>query len=249
MSRNGHPLLLLWSQTSLPLLYCIPKVGQSLWTTDWFPLALQCFSLSCLSLSGWFPLALQCFSLSLSVSLGLVPSCSPVFLSFPVSLSRLVPSCFPVFLSFPVCPSRAPSGSPVFSLFLSVSLGPSGSPVFSLFLSVSLGLVSSGSPLFLSFPVSLGLVPSGGVLSYPVCLCLSLCFLLLLLLIASILRSRVDSLRSYVILHEWIAFYSAFLNIYEVVTYSTDMAISVCLSVSPLPFLPPSFRKRPCETE
>ena len=151
MSRNGHPLLLLWSQTSLPLLYCIPKVGQSLGTTDWFPLALQCFSLSCLSLSGWFPLALQCFSLSLSVSLGLVPS---------------------------------------------------GSPVFSLFLSVSLGLVSSGYPLFLSFPVSLGLVPSGGVLSYPVCLCLSLCFLLLLLLIASILRSRVDSLRSYVILHE-----------------------------------------------
>ena len=34
------------------------------------------------------------------------------------------------------------------------------------------------------------------------------------LLYSAILRSRADSLRSHVILHEWIAFYSAFLNIH-----------------------------------
>ena len=35
------------------------------------------------------------------------------------------------------------------------------------------------------------------------------------LLYSAILRSRADSLRSHVILHEWIAFYSAFLNIHR----------------------------------
>ena len=35
------------------------------------------------------------------------------------------------------------------------------------------------------------------------------------LLYSAILRSRTDSLRSHVILHEWIAFYSAFLNIHR----------------------------------
>ena len=35
------------------------------------------------------------------------------------------------------------------------------------------------------------------------------------LLYSAILRSRTDSLRSHVILHEWITFYSAFLNIYR----------------------------------
>ena len=35
------------------------------------------------------------------------------------------------------------------------------------------------------------------------------------LLCSAILRSRADSLRSHVILHEWIAFYSAFLNIHQ----------------------------------
>ena len=35
------------------------------------------------------------------------------------------------------------------------------------------------------------------------------------LLYSAILRSWADSLRSYVILHEWIAFYSAFLNIHR----------------------------------
>ena len=34
-------------------------------------------------------------------------------------------------------------------------------------------------------------------------------------LYSAILRSRADSLRSYVILHEWLAFYSAFLNIHR----------------------------------
>ena len=36
-----------------------------------------------------------------------------------------------------------------------------------------------------------------------------------LLLYSAILRSRADSLRSHVILHEWLAFYSAFLNIHR----------------------------------
>ena len=36
-----------------------------------------------------------------------------------------------------------------------------------------------------------------------------------LLLYSTILRSRVDSLPSHVILHEWITFYSAFLNIHQ----------------------------------
>ena len=36
-----------------------------------------------------------------------------------------------------------------------------------------------------------------------------------LLLYSAILRSWADSLRSHVILHEWIAFYSAFLNIHR----------------------------------
>ena len=35
------------------------------------------------------------------------------------------------------------------------------------------------------------------------------------LLYSTILRSRADSLRSHVILHEWIAFYSSFLNIHR----------------------------------
>ena len=35
------------------------------------------------------------------------------------------------------------------------------------------------------------------------------------LLYSAILRSRADSLRSHVILHEWLAFYSAFLNIHR----------------------------------
>ena len=35
------------------------------------------------------------------------------------------------------------------------------------------------------------------------------------LLYSTILRSRADSLRSHVILHEWIAFYGAFLNIHR----------------------------------
>ena len=35
------------------------------------------------------------------------------------------------------------------------------------------------------------------------------------LLYSAILRSQADSLRSHVILHEWIAFYSAFLNIHR----------------------------------
>ena len=35
------------------------------------------------------------------------------------------------------------------------------------------------------------------------------------LLYSAILRSRTDSLRSHVILHEWLAFYSAFLNIHQ----------------------------------
>ena len=37
------------------------------------------------------------------------------------------------------------------------------------------------------------------------------------LLYSAVLRSRADSLRSHVILHEWIAFYCTFLNIHEVV--------------------------------
>ena len=36
-----------------------------------------------------------------------------------------------------------------------------------------------------------------------------------LLLYSAILRSQADSLRSHVILHEWITFYSAFLNIHQ----------------------------------
>ena len=36
-----------------------------------------------------------------------------------------------------------------------------------------------------------------------------------LLLYSAILRSRADSLRSHVILHEWLAFYSALLNIHQ----------------------------------
>ena len=36
-----------------------------------------------------------------------------------------------------------------------------------------------------------------------------------LLLYSPVLRSRADSLRSHVILHEWLAFYSAFLNIHR----------------------------------
>ena len=36
-----------------------------------------------------------------------------------------------------------------------------------------------------------------------------------LLLYSAIIRSRADSLRSHVILHEWLAFYSAFINIHR----------------------------------
>jgi len=36
-----------------------------------------------------------------------------------------------------------------------------------------------------------------------------------LLLYSAVLRSRADSLRSHVILHEWLAFYSSFLNIHR----------------------------------
>ena len=47
------------------------------------------------------------------------------------------------------------------------------------------------------------------------------------LLYSAILRFRADSLRSHVILHEWLAFYSAFLNIHRsgVRTYSADMSV------------------------
>ena len=57
------------------------------------------------------------------------------------------------------------------------------------------------------------IAPSLSSCSYTVterCCCSCCCWLLLC---SVILRSRADSLRSHVILHEWIAFYSVFLNI------------------------------------
>ena len=47
-------------------------------------------------------------------------------------------------------------------------------------------------------------------IAFCVCCCCCCCWSLLY---SAILRSRADSLRSHVILHEWIAFYSAFWNI------------------------------------
>ena len=47
------------------------------------------------------------------------------------------------------------------------------------------------------------------------CTCIHLYYYYWSLLYSAILRSRADSLRSHVILHEWIAFYSAFLNIHR----------------------------------
>ena len=44
------------------------------------------------------------------------------------------------------------------------------------------------------------------------------------LLYSAILRSRADSLRSHMILHEWTAFYSAFFSPPKWCTYSTGMA-------------------------
>ena len=46
------------------------------------------------------------------------------------------------------------------------------------------------------------------------------------LLYSAVLHSRADSLHSHVILHEWIVFYGAFLNIHQNDTYSSDILCS-----------------------
>ena len=73
----------------------------------------------------------------------------------------------------------------------------------SLSLSVSVSLCLS---LSLSVSLSLSLIYWSDVL---------LLYLMMILLYSATLRSRADSLRSHVILHEWLAFYSAFLNIHR----------------------------------
>ena len=60
------------------------------------------------------------------------------------------------------------------------------------------------------------------------------------LLYSAILRSRADSLRSHVILHEWIAFYSTFFNIHRRWTHTHTKNVS---RLGPIGFLKRPLRK------
>ena len=63
-------------------------------------------------------------------------------------------------------------------------------------------------PPFLRHSHSVHYLPTGRTKTNASCCCWSLLY-------NAILRSRADSMRSHVILHEWLALYSAFLNIHR----------------------------------
>ena len=80
--------------------------------------------------------------------------------------------------------------------------------------------------LSLSLSPSLSLSLARARISVRACMCCCCCCCWLLLY-GAILRSRADSLRLHVILHEWLAFYSAFLNIH----WSGVLTVLTCVCV------------------